>query len=188
MNQNHDVFYVMMMDALDGELPEESQLVLEVHLRACPECAREWRALLAIDTLFRQTPALSPAAGFTQRTLARLPDRRYRIWLIGAIYVALLVSGVLPLIVGVWAVSRYGTVVTQPAMLTGLVESLRHLAQVAGAIVGALFTGIGEFAVQQPAVIGWLLVMVGIVSLWTGVYRQLIHGPGLNLVRVPTES
>lgn len=183
----HERFYNMMMDALDGELTEEARPTLEAHLRACPDCTREWRALVAIDTLFRQTPALSPAADFTQRTLARLPNRRYRLWLIGAIYAALLLSGALPLVVGIWAINQYGAVVSQPSMLNGLLQSAQQLLQVAGAIVGALFTGVGEFVVQQPVVIGWLLVMVGIVSLWTGVYRQVLEAPGFSLSRISSE-
>ncbi|HEX6384541.1 MAG TPA: zf-HC2 domain-containing protein, partial [Anaerolineae bacterium] len=101
----HDEIYTMMMDALDGELSASNRIELESHLRACPPCAREWQALLAIDMLFRQTPALRPAADFAQRTLARLPNRRYRIWAIMAVYVLLLLSGMLPLFLGVWAVS-----------------------------------------------------------------------------------
>ena len=83
---NHDDTFALMMDMLDGEASENQVRTLEAHLRACPECEREWRALVAIDTLFRQTPALSPAADFVEKTLARLPNRRARIWAMGAIY------------------------------------------------------------------------------------------------------
>jgi hypothetical protein len=68
---------VMMMDALDGELAEPARNDLETHLRACPECQREWNALLAIEMLFRQAPVLSPVAGFchaNHRSTARSPD------------------------------------------------------------------------------------------------------------------
>ena len=82
----HENAYTLMMDALDGELAGDHKEDLEAHLRACPTCTREWQALLAIDTLFKQTPALSPAIGFTQRTLARLPNRKYRVWSISALY------------------------------------------------------------------------------------------------------
>ena len=77
---NHDDTFALMMDMLDGEASENEVQTLEAHLRTCPECEREWRALVAIDTLFRQTPALSPAADFVGKTLARLPNRRMRIW------------------------------------------------------------------------------------------------------------
>lgn len=176
----HEDVYLMMMDALDGELAADQQLELEAHLRACPGCMREWHALLAIDTLFRQTPMLSPAADFTQRTLARLPNRRYRVWIISLIYVMLLLSGVLPLLAGIWAVSRFGPVISQPALVRSLTESVDKVLQVTGAVLGALLNGVGEFVIQQPAVVGWLLVMIGIIFLWGGVYRQLLSEPTLR--------
>jgi hypothetical protein len=45
--------------------------------------------------------------------------------------------------------------------------------QVGGTILSALLNSAGEMILQQPTLIGWLLVMAGIVSLWGGVYRQL---------------
>lgn len=173
----HNEIYMMMMDALDGELSANEEFELESHLRACPPCAREWQALLAIDALFRRAPALSPAAGFTQRTLARLPSRRYRIWLISAIYFLLLLSGGLPLLVGVWAISRFGSILTEPAMVDSFLESLERTLRITGTVLRALLSGLGEFLVQQPAVLGWLMVMAGIVFLWSGIYQQLMSQP-----------
>jgi anti-sigma factor RsiW len=173
----HENAYMLMMDALDGEFTVERERQLETHLHACPSCMREWQALLAIDMLFRQTPALSPAAGFTQRTLARLPNRQYRIWIIGIIYVLLLLGGALPLLIGVWAVSKLGPVLSQPSLARDLLQSLVKVLQVARIVLGALLNGLGEFVVQQPAVLGWLMVMAGLVFLWSGVYRQLVSQP-----------
>ena len=96
----HEDVFSLMMDALDGELLDNSKQDLEVHLRACPECNREWQALLAIDRLFRHTPALSPAAGFAQRTVAMLPNRKARLWAISAIYGLVLLSGLIPVLIG----------------------------------------------------------------------------------------
>ncbi|MCA9959382.1 MAG: hypothetical protein R3E31_11670 [Chloroflexota bacterium] len=180
----HEEIYVMMMEALDGELADEQQPLLADHLRVCPPCMREWQALLTIDQLFRQTPLLSPAADFTQRTLARLPNTRYRVGLIGAIYMLLLFSGTLPILIGIWAISQYGSVVTQPGVVSSLIQSAAQIVQVIGAVLNALLNGLGEFVVQQPAVLGWLLVMIGIVSVWSGVYRQLIGWPSMSLTRV----
>lgn len=174
----HNEIYTMMMGALDGELSANGHVELESHLRACPSCAREWQALMAIDMLFRQTPALSPAAGFAQRTLARLPNRRYRIWIISAIYVLLLLSGTLPLLLVVWAVSRFGPMLTEPVMVSSLLASLERTLRITGTVLRALLSGLGEFLVQQPAVLGWLMVMAGLVFLWSGIYRQLVSQPG----------
>ncbi len=179
----HEEYYLMMMDTLDGELAEEQQMQLESHLRACPPCQREWQALVAIDKLFREAPILAPAADFTQRTLARLPNRRYRAWLIGVIYTVLLFSGVLPLLIGAWAVQRYGVIMNEPGVLRSLLQSLAHTLEVIGTVATALFTAMGQFVLENPAVLGWFFVMVGIITLWSGVYRQLLGIPQLSLSR-----
>ena len=107
-------------------------------------------------------------------------------WLLSGINALLLFSGTLPVLFGIWALTRYGSVVTQPGVVQGLVQSTAQIAQVIGAIFSALLSGIGEFVVQQPVVIGWLLVMIGIVSVWSGVYRQLMGWSGVSLSRVRT--
>ena len=173
----HEDIYLLMMNALDGELSVSDETELASHLQTCSDCRQEWQALRAVDRLFRQTPALAPAAGFTQRTLARLPHRRYRIWAVGLIYGLLLLSGVAPLLLGVWAVSYFGPVFDQPALVQSTVTAVSRTVQLAGTIVGALAGGFGEVVAQQPAILGWLLVMVGVVSLWTGVLRQLLLQP-----------
>ncbi|MCP4429058.1 MAG: hypothetical protein GY803_31620 [Chloroflexi bacterium] len=173
----HEKIYSLMMDALDGELAANHKPELEAHLRACPPCMREWQALLAIDTLFRQTPALAPAAGFTQRTLARLPRQRYRIWMISVMYAALLMGGALPMLIGFWIYNRVGAALTEPTLWQTLGQAISQIFQVAGTILSALLSGAGEFVIQQPAVVGWLLVMIGLVSLWSGMFQQLVAQP-----------
>ncbi len=175
----HENIYMLMMDALDGELAENGKHDLEVHLRACPSCMHEWQAVLAIDTLFRQTPALAPAAGFAQRTLARLPNRRYRVWTISIMYVALLLGGALPMLAGIWIYSQLDTALTEPALWQTIWQAISQVFQVAGTVLRALVSGAGEFVIQQPAVVGWLLVMVGLISLWSGLFRQLIVQPAM---------
>ncbi len=170
----HENAYAWMMDALDGELTEANEHALEVHLRACSECRHEWQALLAIDTLFRQAPMLSPAAGFTQRTLARLPDRRYRVWAITSIYGILLLSGMIPLAIGIFLLGRLMPVLTNPALVQSVWGSLVKAMNASGTVLLALLNGLGEVILQQPTLIGWLLVMIGIVAVWGGVYRQLV--------------
>ena len=168
----HDKYYALMMDALDGELAAEQAFELESHLRACPPCRQEWEAVLAIDTLFRQTPALSPAADFTQRTVARLPNRKLRLWALGLVYSALWLAGILPVLVVV-------TMVTLLAggSLAGFAEAAQRGLSVAVTVLEALGNGLGQLAGQYPAVWGLLFVMVGLVLLWNGVYRQLAQQP-----------
>ncbi len=171
---DHENIYLMMMDALDGELAEDQQIDLEAHLRACPPCSQEWQTIMAIDTLFRQTPSLSPMAGFTQRTLARLPNRKYRVWTLSAMYFMLLMAGTLPLFIGFWAVSRLGPILREPTLVQSILQSMDKALQIVGTVLLALLSGAGEFLLQNPSVFGWLLVMAGIVSLWGGVYRQVL--------------
>jgi anti-sigma factor RsiW len=173
----HEEYISLMMDALDGELASDRKRDLEVHLRACPECDHEWQALLAIDRLFRHTPALSPAAGFAQRTIARLPNRRVRVWAISAIYGLVLLSGLIPILLTILAITRLGPVLSQPALVQSIMQSVRTTVQVGTTIFLALLNAAGEMILQQPTLIGWLMVMIGIVFLWGGVYRQLSAAP-----------
>ena len=179
----HERFHLLMMDALDGELVAEQKAELESHLRTCPECRREWHAILAIDTLFRQAPLLSPAANFTQRTVAMLPNRRARLWAISIIYVLLLLSGILPILLVVWAANTVVPVISQPVFIESVQRLWDQGTRLAGVIAGALFKGVGELIMQQPAILGWLLVLAGMVFVWSGVYQQLVSQPTAVSVR-----
>lgn len=173
----HETFFALMMDALDGELAEDGRSELESHLRACPTCLREWQALLTVDTLFRQTPALQPVADFAQRTIALLPDRRLRLWTMGAIYLFLLLSGIAPLLVGGVAYILLRPAFSQPTVWASLQQSVEKILQVVGTVLNALLISTGEFIGQNPAALGWLLVIIGIVALWGGVFQQVIIQP-----------
>lgn len=177
MTPQHDEIYEMMMDALDGELTAAEHQLLESHLRAHPLLRREWQAMQTIDTLFRQTPALQPAADFAQRTLAQLPNRRTRLWTVGLLYIVLLFSGALPMLLGLITVTLLRPVLSQPGLLENLWASITEVTQVIGAVTTALLNGAGDLIVQQPMLVGWLLVLTGVVALWGGVYRQAVLTP-----------
>ncbi len=180
----HEDFYEQMMDALDGELAAAEQLALESHLRACPPCMQEWQAIAAIDALFRRSPMFSPAAGFTQRTIARLPNRRVRMWAMGTIYVTVLLSGLLPILLLLLAAIFLVPVVQEPALVDSALQLLTKGGQLVGVVLGGLFNGLEMLVAEQPAVVGWLLVMAGVVFLWNGVYRQMLHQPAQQQSRV----
>ena len=171
---DHDDAFALMMDMLDGEPLEYQVRDLETHLRACPDCEREWRALVTIDTLFRQTPALSPAADFVEKTLARLPNRRARIWAMGTIYGAILLGGLVPLVLLGYLAYRLMPVLSQPTLIESIFESLGTTYRAAGIIMAALASGAGEVLVQQPTYVGYMLVVAGIIFLWGGVYKRLV--------------
>jgi anti-sigma factor RsiW len=170
----HDNIFALMVDMLDGEASENEVQELEAHLRACPECNQEWRALMAIDTLFRNTPALSPAAGFVERTLARLPNRQARMWAMGTVYAAFLLGGLVPLALLGLVVFRLMPVLSQPTLIGSVFESLQTTYRMAGIVLAALASGAGEALIQQPMYVGWMLVAAGIVFLWGGVYKRLL--------------
>jgi anti-sigma factor RsiW len=173
----HEDAYYLMMEALDGELNGSGRSRLEGHLRTCAHCNREWQALMAVDSLLRQAPLLSPAADFTQRTLARLPQRRYRVWLIGAIYGLLLLSGFAPLAAVVWLARLLVPVLNEPALVRSLAQAATDLVRTVMVVLATLWQGLdklGAVLIQQPAFLGSLLLMAGIVFLWSGIYNQLV--------------
>ncbi len=175
--EHEERFYLMMMDALDDELAASEHTELEAHLRACPDCNREWRTLVAIEMLFRQTPMLMPAVDFAERTLARLPNRQARRWALGSIYAVLLMSGIFPLLLGVFLVGRYAPILSRPELREGIWSSLIGAARAGATVVDALLVGAGRFIIEQPALIGWLIILAGLVFLWGGVFQRLFAQP-----------
>ncbi|WP_374688751.1 anti-sigma factor [Promineifilum sp.] len=175
--EHEERYYLMMMDALDGALADADRGDLEAHLSTCPDCRREWQTLSAIEWLFRQTPLLMPAVDFAERTLARLPNRRARAWALGTIYAVVLLSGLLPVLLGIFLVNRYSPVLSQPALVEGIWSSLTGIARVVVTVVEALLAGAGRFVVEQPAVVGWLIILAGVVFLWGGVLQRLVVQP-----------
>ncbi len=168
-----DPVYALMMDALDGELTASRQAELAAHLRARPDLAREWQAWQAVDHLFRSTPALAPAADFTQRTLALLPDPRQRLWVLAGLYASLLIIGLVPIIFLIWIAVAIAPLVAQPAILRSLGQFLGQALRLTQVVVEAILVGAGQFIGERPVVLVWFVAMGGAVALWGGVYRQL---------------
>jgi len=172
----HDEIVTLMMDSLDGELGQIEQNEMLVHLAECPSCAREWETIQAIHQLFLQAPIMSPAAGFTQRTLALLPNTRHRLYALGAMYGFFLLAGFLPLAFIIWFGIQIGPAFNQPAFVRSLLQGGGQILDLLAALAGAGLQGVGtlgELIGQQPAILGLMLVMVGVVFLWGGVYSQL---------------
>lgn len=169
--------YLRMMEALDGELTEAGRSELEAYLRLRPDLAREWRLLQAVDHLFKETPALSPALDFAQKTAQRLPNLRYRLWTMTSFYLLVLLSGLLPMGLITGLVIWLGPALFSPAFWSGVGQAVLVLAELFQLVLGAVWQILGAFgeqASQQPALWGWLFVMVGMIALWRGVYQQLM--------------
>ena len=175
--EHEERFYLMMMDALDGELAASEHTELEAHLRACPDCTREWRTLVAIEMLFRQTPILMPAIDFAERTLALLPNRRARRIALGTIYAVLLMSGIFPLMLAVFLAARYAPILSNPELLGGIWGSIAGAGRATVTVIEALLVGAGRFLIEQPVLIGWFIILAGLVVLWGGVFQRLLVQP-----------
>lgn len=169
-----DRIYALMMDALDGELSTEERSELEDYLEARPSYKAEWQAMQAVDRLLHQSPAMAPSSHFAQMTLEHLPNRQVRIWVISLVYVSLLVSGVLPLLLGIVVFSQLGDAIVEPAFIQTVGQMVAEAYQVATAVSRAVISAAGQLIVEQPVVLGWLLVLGGVASLWGGLYRQLL--------------
>lgn len=174
----HEEIYTLMMEALDGEIEGSGRRELEGHLQDCTNCQREWRAIQAIHQLFLDTPVLSPAADFAEMTLRQIPVSPYRIWLVSGVYGLLLLSGLVPLIAVIWLTIEFGPVLNQPAFVRIITQVGSQVWGLGQVVVGAVWQGVGttgELLGQQPNIIGWLLVMAGIVFLWGGVYSRMTN-------------
>jgi hypothetical protein len=171
---DHEEIYLLMMDALDGELAQEGWETLEAHLHTCPPCAQEWYALQAVETLLRTTPALVPPINLVERTLGRLPRPAYRTWLVGATYSLLLLSGVLPLVGLVVLLVTVGGAFFDLSIMQTVLATMWETVSLLPVMLTALLNVLGAFIAQQPMVVGVLLMMVGLIMVWGGVYSQLI--------------
>jgi anti-sigma factor RsiW len=169
-----DEITALMMEALDGELPAAAEAELQAHLRARPDLAAEWERMRAVDLLLRQAPLLAPPPGFVQRTVRHLPGSRERLWVGVLVYAFFLAAGVIPLIGLGWAAVQLVPAIGQPALWAGLWQAVLALLNAVGVILGALASGAGQLVAEQPATIGWLLLMVLVVVLWGGVFNRLV--------------
>lgn len=171
-NDTHDLepVYALMMDALDGPLSSDDQLRLDEALAADPALAAEWQGMLLIDDLFMETPLVDPPAHFAAQAIAALPNWRARRWAVALAFLASLSVGLLPvLLLGVALLIG----VDFNIAATGLFE-----------IVSAIFGGLGQLAFETtrmvagyPAAMGAVMVMIGSITLWSGLYQQLVIRP-----------
>jgi anti-sigma factor RsiW len=177
--------YALMMSALDGEeLTAADSAELDAVLLQDTELAQEWTSMQHIDTLFRQTPLVAPPANFAQRTLERLPTpSRNHVWAVSAFYLALLIGGLIPILAGLWFLTAYGDVVQQTAVFQALNQTVGVSLQAFGAVLSAVATVAANAVNDQPFVMGWIFLLLGIVVLWSNVYRYMLQ-PVAQPVRI----
>ncbi len=180
-NPMHDEETVLawLMDALDGTLPERDQQLLQMQLTYYPALAQEWEALQRVDALFTAAPSVAPPVHFASQTMALLPNLALRRTLSAALFTLLFLGGLLPFlaVVGLGAVLVSGG--TAVSALFTLLGSLGQFSTVLLGAMSQLLLGMGAYLGQNPAVVGTLMVMIGSIFLWAGVYRQLVSQPQL---------
>ncbi len=54
---------------------------------------------------------------------------------------------------------------------------MQGTAQVFVTVVDALLAGAGRVVAEQPMILGWAMLMAGIVFLWFGVVQRLVVQP-----------
>lgn len=172
-----DEIMAFMMDALDGVLSEQDERILTAQLIHYPELAQEWQAMQAIDELFTTAPMAAPPARFAAQTMARLPNLTMRRTVSAAVFTLFFIGGLLPFLfvvgLGVLLLGD-GTAVST---LFNIVGNFGQFSAVLLGAIGQLIVGMGNSLGQYPAVMGTIMVMIGSIFLWSGVYRQLVTSP-----------
>ncbi len=173
----HNSTYILMMDALDGDLSAVSEEVLQTHLQRCAPCAREWSTLQAVDQLLRRAPIITPAADFAQRTIAQLPNQQHRLWSLSALYVFLLIGGMVPvLLLGLFAF-RFAPIIMEPSITNALWQPFVMIWGLMGTISNALIIAAAGFVRQQPALWGVILIAAGTLALSGDAYQRFMLRP-----------
>ena len=173
-NQEFDEAYALMMDALDGALSIEQERELQHYLQSYPELEVEWRSMQVVDSWLTNAPVVEPTADFTEQTMLRLPNLYLRRWAVALSFALVLILGMVPILGLAVAMTAFST--------TDVASSLQFLTQVTGIVADALIQVLaswGGFVAQNPASIGMLLLMTGAITLWSGVYNQMVNRPVL---------
>jgi hypothetical protein len=85
-------------------------------------------------------------------------------------------AGLIPLVVLVWLAVTIGPAFEQPAFLESIWQAAAQVLAMASTVLRAAWAGaggLGEAIGLRPDIVGWLMIMAGIVFLWGGVYSRL---------------
>lgn len=160
----------LMMDALDDEIDEQGLAQLNAYLLTDAQLAQEWEAMQIVDTLLRETPPIVAPVNLVERTLARLPNASYRRSVLTIFYLLLLVGGMIPLIFTVWLAMQFGG----DTIFGALTQALSEISIFVQLFSRAIFTTAGTIITEQPVLLGWLCLLLGIIGLWYNVYQNMV--------------
>lgn len=144
--------------------------------RTLDQMDREWAMMAQIDELLTEVPAILPSPDFAQRTLAQLPNSKARVWAMGSMFWMLFLGGLLPIAGILWLTG--GAPLPNTAFLGGIGQSLNAIFSVFQTMINGLWQlvgALGQTAIQSPPLWGTLLLMSGLLLLWSGVYGQMMR-------------
>lgn len=178
----------LMSLALDQSLTQDEAQCLEEHLEQCATCQEEWEAMQRTSRLFTNAPLVSPPAGFADRVMQRLAQRRarrQRLLAGAALLIACLGLGALALPEIIGSLALLWQVVTEPSLLSHvakLVAQLLNLARSLGRACWLIVTALLSI-LNQPVLLGYSFLVLALTALWIrlvagrrGGYRPVVNG------------
>lgn len=170
--EEFDEAYALMMDALDGALSAVQERELQQYLDDYPVLAAEWRSMQVVDSWLTDAPLVEPAADFTEQTMLRLPNLSIRRWAFAISYALVLILGMVPILGAAVALTAFSS-----ADLVGSLQFLSSITRIVAEAALQIMVSWGDFVTQNPATIGMFLLMIGAITLWSGVYNQMVNRP-----------
>jgi anti-sigma factor RsiW len=70
----------MLSEYFDDELVQEQKGMIDLHLRDCSACSKEFEELLAVHGLFASAERFPAPYGFSTRVMANLKETKESIW------------------------------------------------------------------------------------------------------------
>lgn len=170
-----------MNEALDHALSDDKWDELQTAIAESEDTAAQWDSLRKTDQLLRETPPVSPSAGFAERVMAAiatlsLPGIHQRELGVG-IALGLLVMGLvtIPLLAVLLVIII--SVLTNPGAITTFMASLFSVVGYIISLGADIVTQVENRAVGTPVLVALLTTMIPVTLLWAWLIWQLIGGP-----------
>lgn len=169
MGNNEERIHELMIAALDDELDDVGSAELNHHLADHPDLAAEWNGILFIDNLLSDAPPMLAPVNFAERTLAQLPNPRYRRIFLACLFGILLILGLVPVLGGIYAYGQFdgGAFVGDFALNLAQYFSFIRVAS------SAILSGLSAVAVNQPWAFAWVFLMIAVIFAWQNFYGYL---------------
>ncbi len=167
-----------MNRALDSELSEEEQALLQSELEQSAQDAVQWGRLRKTDELLRTTPLIAPVPEFSRRVMAAIAAMpvpefiRHNAGLgfaLGLVMAALFTIPVFSALLFL-----IFSVLTDPGALNGLFQTMLNTAGYVISLTGSTFDEIQSFASGTSALPLVLTAMVPVTALWAWLIWALV--------------